>query len=353
MNNEQRTMNREISTSPKGEVSRAKRKEKRDQRLVHTTNIFLIHILLIVILVFTGCGQRDGARTGAIEIPVFAVNTTLAVEGQIQDYITLAGDILAGSTVDVFSDAAGRIADIYVSVGSRVTRGARIAAVDPSRPGMTFRHSIATAPISGTVVMLPAQVGMMVSQAVPLARIAGGGGLEIKLHVAERFISKMALNLPCEITLDAWPGEVFYGSISEVAPTVDLASRTMEVRVNVSDLDSKLKPGMFAKVRVITERKDNIVKVPASAVINRFGEQYVYVTAKDEEDPEIDIVKKRIVVPGILIEGVVEIISGLEANEEVVVRGQTLLDDGSRVNIIERVTPLSATQTGATPSDAE
>ena len=301
-----------------------------------------LFILLLTIIALTSCGQRDGARSGVIEVPVFAVNTILAVEGQIQDYITLTGDIHAGSTVDVYSDAAGRVTQLFTSVGSRVNRGAQIAAVDPSRPGMYFRQSIATAPISGTVIMMPAQVGMMVTQAVPLARIAGGGGLEIRLNVAERFISRMVLNLPCEITLDAWPGETFYGSVSEVAPTVDLASRTMEVRVNVSDAGSKLKPGMFAKVRVITERKNNIVKIPASAVINRFGEQYVYVTAKDEDDPEINIVRKRIVTPGISIDGVTEIISGLEPDEEVVARGQTLLDDGSRVNIIERLTPLSA-----------
>jgi RND family efflux transporter MFP subunit len=182
---------------------------------------------------------------------------------------------------------------------------------------------------------------MMVSQAVPLARIAGGGGLEIRLHVAERFISKMAMNLPCEITLDAWPGYVFNGTVSELSPTVDLASRTMEVRVNVSDPQARLKPGMFARVRIITERKDNIVKIPASAVITRLGEQYVFVLDKDPENPEIDIVRKRVVVPGILIDGIMEIQRGLEPDEEVVVRGQTLLDDGSRVNIIERVTPLS------------
>ena len=298
-----------------------------------------IFILLITILVISGC-NKDSKQSTVKEVPVFAVNTTLAVEGQIQDYITLSGDIFAGSTVDTYSEAAGRVAELYVSVGRRVNRGDPIAAVDPSRPGMTFRHSIATAPISGTVTMVPAQIGMMVTQAVPLARIAGGGGLEIRLSVAERFVSRMAMNLPCTITLDAWPGEVFHGSISEVAPTVDLASRTMEVRVNVSDTSSKLKPGMFAKVRVITERKNNIIKIPASAVINRFGEQYVYVVEKDQSNPEFNIVKKRIVTPGILIDGVVEIKSGLSPNEEIVVRGQTLLDDGSRVNIIERVTPL-------------
>jgi multidrug efflux pump subunit AcrA (membrane-fusion protein) len=227
----------------------------------------MLVISAIALLTSTGCerikeayGKKDPAGAAAAqEAPVFAVNTTTAVQGQIRDYIPLSGDIIAGSTVDVYSDAAGKVASVYVAVGQRVSRGERIAAVDPSRPGMTYRLGVATAPISGTVVALPAQVGMTISQAVPLARISGGGALVIRLYVAERFISKMAMNLPCEITLDAWPGEVFQGSVSEVAPTVDPASRTMEVRVNVNNAGSKLKAGMFAKVRIITERKENIV----------------------------------------------------------------------------------------------
>jgi multidrug efflux pump subunit AcrA (membrane-fusion protein) len=309
----------------------------RTQRL----SLYVLPLILAASL-FLSCGQGDRGRSrGTIEVPVFAVNTVQAVQGQIQDYITLSGDIHAGSTVDVYSDAAGRVTELYVSVGSHVNRGSPIAAVDPSRPGMTFRQSVATAPISGTVVMMPAQIGMLITQAVPLARIAGGGGLELRLHVAERFISRIAMNQSCEITLDAWPGETFHGSVSEISPTVDLTSRTMEIRVNVHDTSAKLKPGMFAKARLITERKDNVVKVPAAAVINRFGEQYVYVIEKDEENPEINIVRKRIIKPGILIDGVMEITEGLMPNEEIVIRGQTLLDDGSRVNIIERVTPLS------------
>ena len=312
------------------------------------TTLLMSLLILISISLLTSCerlkdayGNKD-AEEIVREVPVFAVNTILASRGQIQDYISLSGDIWAGSTVDVYSDAAGRVYQLSVSVGERVSRGAAIATVDPSRPGMTFRHSVATAPISGTVVALPAQVGMTISQAVPLARIAGDGGLEIRLNVAERFISKMALNLPCQITLDAWPGEIFQGSISELSPTIDLASRTMEVRVNVNDAGSKLKPGMFAKVRIITERKDNIVKIPVAAMINRFGEQYVFVVEKDPENPEFNIVTKRDIVPGILIDGIMEVQSGLAPDEEIVVRGQTLLDEGSRVNIIEQLAPLGA-----------
>jgi len=301
-------------------------------------------VMLLLILapsVLGGCKGNDKKDTQAVrEVPVFAVNTILASKGQIQDYLTFSGDIVAGSTIDVYPEAAGKVTDVFVSVGDRVSKGGQIASVDPSRPGMTYRNNIATAPISGTVVMVPAQVGMTVSQAVPLARISGGGGLEIKINISERFISRIAMNQSCEITLDAWPGDVFRGSISEVSPTVDLASRTMEARVSVRDSSSKIKPGMFAKVRVITERKNNVVKIPANAVLNRFGEQYVFLVAKDEENPDITVVKKRVITPGILIDDILEIQKGLDPNDEIVIKGQTLLDDGSRVNIIERQTPL-------------
>jgi len=306
-----------------------------------------ILILLIAVFALGGCdkiketyGKKDAAAAAEADAPIFAVNTTQTVKGQIQDYIALSGDIVAGSTVDAYSEAAGKVTRLFVAVGNRVNKGAPIASVDPSRPGMTFRESIVTAPIGGTIVALPAQVGMTISQAVPLARIAGGGALEIKLYVAERFISKMAMNLPCEITLDAWPGDIFQGSVSEVSPTVDPASRTMEVKINVNNAGSKLKAGMFAKVRVITESKNNIVKIPASAVVSRFGEQYVF--SVDRTDSENPLAVKRVITPGILIDGVMEIQEGLFADEEIVIRGQTLLSDGTRVNVVEQTAPLGS-----------
>ncbi|MDR0320706.1 MAG: efflux RND transporter periplasmic adaptor subunit [Treponema sp.] len=293
-------------------------------------------LLLLTVLIFSGCKKEKTEEK--VEM-VFAVNTAVSVRGQIDDYISVSGDIYAGSTVDIHSEAAGVVAEIFVSVGQRVNRGDSIIAVDPSRPGMRYLNSIARTPISGTVIAIPAQIGMTINQAVPLVRLSGGGGLEIRLYVAERFISKMAMNLPCEITLAAWPGDVFYGRVNELSPTVDLASRTMEVRVTVTNTGSKLKAGMFAKVRIITERKNNVVKIPTSAMLSRFGEQYVYVVEKDSENPEQSVVRKRIVVPGINIDGMLEIQSGLEADEEVVTKGQTLLNDGVRVNVIERHAP--------------
>jgi len=107
---------------------------------------------------------------------------------------------------------------------------------------------------------------------------------------------------------------------------------------------------MFAKVRIITEQKNNIVKIPVTAAINRFGEQYVFVVAKDPEKSDITIVKKRNIVPGIIIDGIMEVQDGLAADEEIVIRGQTLLDEGSRINVIERIAPIGTTPSGSVPS---
>ncbi|MDR3148097.1 MAG: efflux RND transporter periplasmic adaptor subunit [Treponema sp.] len=311
---------------------------------------------LVVLALVLGAGlgscdriQAIGARlageeapAAAVEesIPIFAVNTTGAAQGPIQDYLALSGDVVAGSTVDTYSDAAGKITRLYVSVGSRVNRGAAIAQVDPSRPGMRYVESVVRAPISGTVISLPAQVGMTISQQVSLARIAGGGGLEVKLDVAERFISRIKVGQPCEITLDAWPGEVFRGTVREVAPTVDPISRTMGLRVNVDNPESKIKTGMFAKVRLITEVKEGVVKIPANALVQRFGESFVFVVETSAGGGFV--ARRRNIVPGILIDGVLEIREGLEPRDEVIVRGQTLLQDGARVNIVERIPPLGA-----------
>jgi len=337
--------------------------------------------LAIPLFFFASCKSENTPGGPGQEAPVFAVNTTTAAQGQIWDYIALSGDIIAGSTVDVYSDVAGRVTRVYVEIGQRVNRGSPIAAVDPSKPGMNFIPGVASAPISGTIIALPAQVGATVSQAVPLARISGNNALEIKVYVAERFISKVAMNQPCEITLDAWPGEIFRGTVTEVSPVVDPSSRTMEIKINVSNQGDKLKEGMFAKVKLITEQKESIVKIPASALIQRFGDDYVYVVeeappeektaeeqkaekkgffarlfgkkekageensaeaASDAPPAKNYVVKKRIVRTGILIDGILEIQSGLKPGEEFVVKGQTLLNDGARVNIVERVVPLNA-----------
>lgn len=313
-----------------------------------------VALALLAASALVGCAAKDGAtpvkaakgakngKEAPVAAPIFAVNTTTAVKGQIRDYLALSGDLVAGSTVDVYSDVAGKVTKLYVSVGDRVTKDAPLADVDPSRPGMTYVAGVAKAPIAGTIVTLPVQIGTTVSQAAPIARLSRTDALELRTYVAERFVSKMRLGLKAEVSLEAYPGQVFPAVVKELSPVLDPASRTMEVRLDVYGDGAHLKAGMFAKVKVITEDKQGIVKIPATAVVKRFGENYVFVVETDPTDPAFRVARKRAVVSGILIDDKLEVTSGLKADEEIIVRGQTLLEDGTRVNVVERVAPLGA-----------
>ncbi len=291
--------------------------------------LLFISIILLLGMFVLGC-QKENTVAAEEEpaeeaVAVFAVNTTTAVEGRISDYLALSGDIVASSTVDVYSDVAGKVTRLF------------------ARPGMTFVKGYVKSPIAGTIVALPAQMGMTISQAVPVARISAGSALEIKAYIAERFISRISLGQPVEIDLDAYPGETFRGEVSEISPVMDPVSRTLEVKIHIANNpQGKLKAGMFAKIRIITEQKNGIVKIPSSAMINRFGENVVFIVGTDPDDPAFQIARQVSIVPGIVIDGVMEVQSGLHPNDEVVIRGQTLLGNGARINIVGHAAPLSA-----------
>jgi multidrug efflux pump subunit AcrA (membrane-fusion protein) len=293
-----------------------------------------------IALLLGGCKPKEpeGAAQGnpgqAPAQPTFAVSAVTLEAGKIADYLTLSGDMVAGSSVDVYSDTAGTITERYVSIGSRVEEGQRIALVDPSQPGMKYMESVVRAPISGVISALPVQIGMKISQSSPLAVISGGGGLEIQLYVAERFIYRIKMGLHCEITLDAYPGDNFRGRVSEISPVVDTSSRTMMIKVNVDNPDDKLKAGMFANVKIITEEKEEVITVPETAVLQRGGEYFVYTVQGDPSDSNVKIAKRTPVSPGLNVDNMFEITEGLKAGDEVIVRGQTTLTDGSRVNVI-------------------
>jgi multidrug efflux pump subunit AcrA (membrane-fusion protein) len=291
-------------------------------------------VFILIVLLLSGCKPKEEGQQGPAQ-PVFAVSTIKLEPGEIADYLTLSGDMVAGSSVDVYSDTAGTITWRYVSIGSRVARNQPIAEVDPSQPGMNYIPSIVRAPISGVISSLPGQVGMKISQSSPLAIISGDGGLEIELHVAERFIYRIRMGLPCEITLDAYPGDNFRGRISEISPIVNTTSRTMMIKVNVDNPGDRLKAGMFANVKIITEEKDGVITVPENAVIQRSGQNFVYTVQPDPSDSSVKIAKRTPVSLGLNIDNVYEITDGLAAGDEVIVRGQTTLTDGSRVNVIQ------------------
>ncbi len=170
---------------------------------------------------------------------------------------------------------------LHVSVGSAVRKDQVIAEVDPSRPGMNFVPSPVKSPIAGTVISIPPSIGATIAQGVPVARVGRTDNLEIRTEVSERFISKMQVGLNALVRFAAYPGQTFPAKVTELSPVVDPVTRTMEVKLALVNPDPRIKSGMFAEVKIITERKEGVVKIPADAMVERFGVHYVFVTKED------------------------------------------------------------------------
>ncbi len=205
-----------------------------------------------------------------------------------------------------------------------------IAEIDPSRPGLNYALSPVKARVSGTVTALPLNQGDTVSPQLPVATIGDLNRLQVVTAIPERFISRIRIGMPAEIYLEAWPGHLINLKVSELNPVVNSESRTLEIKLNVPGGQDKIKPGMYAEIRLTTEEKDSVVKIPADSVLRRLGEVFVYVV-KDGK------ALKKIIVPGITLGGVVEIIDGIKAGDKVVYQGQTLLEDGVKVRVIREV----------------
>lgn len=112
----------------------------------------------------------------------------------------------------------------------------------------------------------------------------------------------------------------------------------MQIKLNLDSTDPRIKVGMYSKVRLITDKRENAMAIPFDAIVTRDGETFVFVVKRTGNENSSTgfpgIVSKQNVTLGIHVDDKVEILSGLKAGDEIVVRGQSVLAEGSPVNIV-------------------
>ncbi|MDR0597715.1 MAG: efflux RND transporter periplasmic adaptor subunit [Treponema sp.] len=278
-------------------------------------------------------GPREQSEPGGPESPpadtVFSVRAVKAENRDLQAYLEVNGNVINENQVAVFPDMGGRLISINVALGSRVWKGQTIAEVDPSKPGSSYAPSPVIAPISGTVAGAPLSVGATVSASSVIVTIADSQRLEIEASIPEREVGQLREGLGAEITLAAFPGEIFRARVSHVSPMVDAASRTKRIVLNFTAQDSRINAGMFASIKLKTRNYKNVIAVPAEAVVEARGLRGVYALDDSGERAHFHEIKA-----GVTVDGETEIRSGLEAGALVVVQGQQFLTDGAKVRVI-------------------
>jgi len=170
------------------------------------------------------------------------------------------------------------------------------------------------APIGGKVIASNAVLGAMVDQATEILIIMDPTLLWVEAEIYERDIAKIKSGQDVEVSVPAYPEEVFPGKISFIGDVLNEGSRTITVRTEIRNREFKLKPGMFSDMTVFLNHPDAVLALPEAAVLDDRDRKIVFITAADGY-------RLQAVSVGIKEGGYWEILDGLKEGEEVVTAG--------------------------------
>ena len=151
--------------------------------------------------------------------------------------------------------------------------------------------------------------------------------LMLRVNVPERELAKLSVGQTAELTFDAVPNRAFLGKISLISPYVNAATATFAVRIHVTETGGLLRPGMFARVAIVYERKPNALQIPRTALLDSDGPPKVFVIKNGKA-------AERAVKLGLSNGAWIEITDGLKDGEQVVVVGQGAVKPGAAVRIV-------------------
>jgi multidrug efflux pump subunit AcrA (membrane-fusion protein) len=192
------------------------------------------------------------------------------------------------------------------------------------------------APINGVVVSRQADVGYMAAPGAPLLTIETGADYRLEAAVQESQINKIHLRDQVRVQIDALGQQELAGTVVEIVPAADPASRTYLVKISIAPPGGSqqiIRSGLYGKARFITGQTQAIT-IPRTAVVERGQLTSVYVVDQS------GIARMRLVKTGKTYSDRVEVLSGLKEGEQIVVDGVAAVNDGSRVR--EAVPGLSS-----------
>lgn len=166
--------------------------------------------------------------------------------------------------------------------------------------------------------------------------------LILRVNVPERELAKLSVGQPAALTFDAVPGRDFRGEISLISPYVNAATATFSVRIRVTETGGLLRPGMFARVAIVYERKPDALQIPRTALLDSEGPPKVFVVKEGKA-------AERAVKLGLSNGAWIEVTEGLKDGEQVVVVGQGAVKPGAAVKVVNSsVRPAAAKIPAAT-----
>lgn len=189
---------------------------------------------------------------------------------------------------------------------------------------LKYSYTDIRATISGVVSSRDINVGTNIKIGETAFTVSDTSRLVSYLNIPQTELSKFSPGHEANITVDAMPEINFRATVARISPTIDPRSGTFRATVYVDNRNGDLAPGMFGRFTIAYEKHSNALVIPLEAIVREDSETVVYVVVDGAA-------VRRAIRPGIQSGGKVEILSGLDKNDSIVVAGLSGLRDGSRV----------------------
>jgi Cu(I)/Ag(I) efflux system membrane fusion protein len=266
---------------------------------------------------FTGRSVREGEPLLSLYSPML-----VAAQEELLLALRLLKDVDAGA-----EDATRSAADLVASARRRLSYwdvpAADVAALEQS--GTVTKTVVLRSPVEGVVVEKSVLAGQRIMAGETLFQVADLGTVWIEGEIFERDLASVRLGARVAVEVQAYPGEQRHGAVTYVHPTVDPATRTTRVRVELANPGLRLRPGMYATIRLTGAQRTDAVTIPRSAVLATGRRVIAFVRVSD------GMLEPREIAIGLTSDDRVEVLHGLRAGEVVVSSATFLVDAESNL----------------------
>ncbi len=338
-------------------------------------------VMTVLAVASYGCGGKSQSKEGGEKAkePVVPVEVAAVSSGDISAYFTGTATVEAEQETGVVAKVSGVVEELFVEEGDFVKAGAVLAKLDDEMIAvqleqakadlrkqennfernrdlhekqlvstevfqqvqfeyerqkaaydlaeLSLKYTSIKTPISGVVSQRNVKVGNMVLQNQDIFRVSGLNPLIAVLHVPEKQLERMRPGQRAILHIDALGGADYEGYIKRISPIVDAGTGTVKVTVEVKDPTGRVRPGMFARIKVVYDVHTGTTLAPKDAIIAEDRESAVFVV-------QDSTAYKRSVVLGYTNTTHVEILEGLMPGDTIVTTGKGSLKDSTKVEIV-------------------
>lgn len=332
-------------------------------------------VLVIVIAVFKILSSKGPDDSRRLNIPF--VKLEIPRRETVTLSLQFTGDVVAVQQAAIFSKVSGNLERLYTDIGNFVRRGQLLALIDTTELYQQYQQAMATsennrinyvrskelydqnlvskqdldnaetawkvaaaaydaaatrlsyaritAPFSGYITKRYLDAGALVTpSSSTLFTLMDLDQMKIMISVLEKNIPQITVGKKAVITVDAFPGRTFEGTVTRYSDALDLSTRTMAVEIDIPNSDHALKPGMFANVLLIVDQHKDAMTIPTQAILTDDAGAYLFVARQDTA-------RRMYITQGTEQEGRTEILSGLGGTDSVIVTGQQFVRNGSPI----------------------